>query len=690
MRNAQASQTQDKGCDPNSGNRLAHAIAAPLEPTLWDQFLKQFLRQALPIGLATVFVALLAKNIAHMQFANIKIAFLTVSVTQWGIAAVATAMSFWVIGRYDAVIHRHLATKSPNSTAIRAGIAAIAVSQTTGFGLFTGALARWRLLPDLGFLQCTQISAAVAASFFAGLATVLSITSLILEIPIYGLPSETLWVKLVLLAPFVGFFALVWASLFQPHVAFKSRKLHWPSLHAIFAITGLVAADTLAACGALYALLPPDLGVSFSHFYPAFLIAFAAALISGTPGGVGPFEITLLLAFPTIPAETLIGAILAYRLIYYAVPALLGALVLAQGPQNSKHSRKFMQETKGAMGWLPSRMEALIHKAPRAEANLLRQGEKSILHSPKGNSGLIISQRGQSLIALGDPISNDDTASLIAGFKHKAQSQNRIPFLYKTGARTAAEARRIGMHVSPVCKEAWLSPCAFDLAKSNHRQLRRKLRKAEKHGLSIKSLEHHDNLHFTLQNMTRVAQNWAQNHGGERGFSMGTYDPRYVQTQRCFLAYCDEQLVGFATFSTVEAEWTLDLMRYENGCPDGTMYALIYAAIQTAAREGIPRLSLASTPWTPHKTALLPVRKMWKAFSDKFGGTGLTQFKASFDPNWETLYMAAPNRIGLILGAFDVARAVNCNAQPSVFLSEDRKWQQTDQNPIHEPSSQTL
>lgn len=666
MKHAQAFQTYDENSDLNSGERSFNAIATAsnpsLEPPLGRQFLKQLLKQSLPIGLACIFVALLAKNITQIQFADIKAAFQTVSMTQWTAAMVASAVSFWAVGRYDAVIHRYLGTKTSSTAATRAGIAAIAVSQTTGFGLFTGALARWRLLPDLSLLQCTQISAAVAFSFLAGLATVLSMTSVFYDIPIYGLPSDALWYETALLMPLVGFAVLIWASLFQPRITFKSKRVVWPNVHAIFAVTSLVAVDTLAACGALYALLPSDVALTFSLLYPAFLIAFAVSLLSGTPGGVGPFEITLLLVLPTVPVESLVAAIIAYRLIYYAIPALLGALVLARGATSQKPSCEALHETKGALGWLPSRMEAVLHKAPRAEANLLRQGQKSILHTSNGKNGLIVSHQGQCLVALGDPISNQNTSSLISGFIRSARSQNRIPFLYKASARIAIEARKHGMHVSPVSREAWLTPRDFNLSLPLYRQLRRKLRKTEKSGLSIKALEHHKNLHFTLQNMTRLAHRWAYNHGGERGFSMGTYDPKYVQTQRCFLAYYDDQLVAFTTFSTVEAEWTLDLMRHEKDCPDGTMHALVTHAIHMAADEQIPRLSLASVPWIPHKNAGSLRRKMWKTFSDKSGGAGLTQFKASFAPNWETLYMAAPNRIGIVLGAFDVSRAVTINA----------------------------
>ena len=61
-----------------------------------------------------------------------------------------------------------------------------------------------------------------------------------------------------------------------------------------------------------------------------FLIAIAAGIISNVPGGVGVFESVLLLLFRSVPADQLLGSLLAYRIIYYLTPfavalALLGA-----------------------------------------------------------------------------------------------------------------------------------------------------------------------------------------------------------------------------------------------------------------------------------------------------------------------------------------------------------------------------
>ena len=76
-------------------------------------------------------------------------------------------------------------------------------------------------------------------------------------------------------------------------------------------------ADLVLACAALYVLLPPDAGVSFVAFTGLYMVAMVAGAISTVPGGLGVFESILLLLLPGVPAQDLLGALLAYRVIYY-------------------------------------------------------------------------------------------------------------------------------------------------------------------------------------------------------------------------------------------------------------------------------------------------------------------------------------------------------------------------------------
>jgi phosphatidylglycerol lysyltransferase len=94
-------------------------------------------------------------------------------------------------------------------------------------------------------------------------------------------------------------------------------------------------ADWAGASLVLFAVLPPDTGLSYLAFLPIFVAACFIGSISGLPGGVGVFEAVILLLVPTQSNEALAASLIAYRVLYYLIPLGVAALLLAahQVPQ---------------------------------------------------------------------------------------------------------------------------------------------------------------------------------------------------------------------------------------------------------------------------------------------------------------------------------------------------------------------
>jgi len=103
-----------------------------------------------------------------------------------------------------------------------------------------------------------------------------------------------------------------------------------PKARTAFAQVAVACADLLCAASVLYVLLPQQAEIGFAAFAGIYMIAIAAGVISNVPGGIGVFEAILLLLLPSVPKGSLLGALVAYRAIYYFAPfavalALLGA-----------------------------------------------------------------------------------------------------------------------------------------------------------------------------------------------------------------------------------------------------------------------------------------------------------------------------------------------------------------------------
>jgi phosphatidylglycerol lysyltransferase len=556
------------------------------------------------------------------------------------LAACCTGLSFLALGRYDAVAHRHLGSGTPTLQACGAGTIAIALAQTLGLGVLTGALARWRMLPDISMALALRLSVFVCLTFMVALLVVTAVVCLV-----FPSPAFMFWPSVIVVAALPAAVVGIYLS---PALTLGRFTVRLPSLRALASILLWTVIDVLAASTALYLLIPGG-EVPFTVLFPLFLIALGSALLSGTPGGVGPFELVLFAALPGGASVQVLTGIIAFRAIYYAIPALI-AMALMLRPYASQC--KTMHPATGDMA-----------TAPRAEVGVIRQNGGFIAdHSALWHSG-------QTLCALFDPISSA-TPDPIATVSSHARDQNLIPALYKCSARTALLARQQGWFVSHIADEATLNPLQFITTTAPFRSLRRKLRAADKAQITISQVTP-----LPVSDMARVDGLWQCARGGARGGTMGIFAPEYVAHQRVYLAHHKGRLVAFASFHETTREWCLDLMRQDPDAPDGTMHALVHAAIGDAAANGIARLSLAAVPACPDPSSALMI-KLSQIAVRKTGGPGLRQFKSNFRPTWQPLYAAAPNRALLALALGDIARAVH---RPST-ATNDTKSHYDDEN----------
>ncbi|MCW8842131.1 MAG: phosphatidylglycerol lysyltransferase domain-containing protein [Rhodobacteraceae bacterium] len=601
-------------------------------------------------GILLICAALLAHRLEGLDISALGAAFRRVSLAQWAFAALASGLSFLAVARYDVVAHRHFATGCTPARATLAGATAVALGQTLGAGVVVGTFVRWCLVPQIGLATAARLSLFVAASFLGALLVTLALVGLCFA----NAPFPT-WINLLIIAG-AGLLALT--AFLAPDLRIGRHRLTLPSLSALAALLLFCAIDTVMAGLALHTLLPESAALSFATLLPSFLLALGAAILSGTPGGVGPFELTLLALLPHTAETDLLAAILAFRIVYYAVPAILAAIVVLRRPKT------------GAAPTLACHHPAPPAPSPglsRAELGVLRQNGGALTPVGTGLCGLVAT--GQTLVALFDPC-GAHTGELAAPLRAMARNQNRIACTYKISARHAAHARRAGWAVLHVANEALIDTARHDLQGPAYRQLRRKLRHATNARLRI---EHAADL--PLEAMTTVSDAWETTHGTARGLTMGRFEAGYLRHQCVILAWHEGRLVGFISLHRAAHEWCLDLMRTMPDAPDGTMHALVHDAILAARIAGVAPLCLAAVPLAaPNRQS--PHAQLRRLIDRASGGAGLRQFKTSFAPRWQRLYMAAPTRPHLLLAACDLARAVRrapATGEPSPHNQHEEK-----------------
>lgn len=254
-------------------------------------------------------------------------------------AAGLTALSYFALTGYDALALRSIGRALPYGTVALASFAGYAFSHNIGLALLSGGSVRYRIYSTAG-LSSEEISKVVVLctmTFGLG-ATAVAGTALLvhpgtLAAAVHLSATTVFAAGAAVLATIAGYLALTtfWRRSFD----IMGASVTLPSVGETLLQIALAAVEMTVSASVLYVLLPTGASVSLGAFVGIYILAVAAGILSHVPGGLGVFETTLLLLMPGAPSEAMLGAVLAYRLIYYIVPlgvaaALLGTFELAR------------------------------------------------------------------------------------------------------------------------------------------------------------------------------------------------------------------------------------------------------------------------------------------------------------------------------------------------------------------------
>lgn len=141
-------------------------------------------------------------------------------------------------------------------------------------------------------------------------------------------------------------------------VNLRGWQLEVPSTGRALAQVAVASADLLFASACLFILLPSSVEIPFVAFAGLYMVAIAVSAASAVPGGLGVFETILVLLLPTVPAPRLLGALLAYRLLYYALPFVLALALLT-----SQEAGRQRERVAGALAWARNSLGLVVPQA---------------------------------------------------------------------------------------------------------------------------------------------------------------------------------------------------------------------------------------------------------------------------------------------------------------------------------------
>ena len=332
----------------DSGDRLQDYLGTQFLSNAVTGLAKRLSRIA-PILLSILLFGLsiwaIASELRRYSFSDV-LSSLNAIPNQYLLGAIAlTIVDYLFLTGYDTLAVRYINQSLAYKRTALVAVISYGISNSVGFALLSGSAIRYKFYSAWGFsaAKIAQIITFCNLSFWLGLfavgGTVFAFTPLAipkqLNLPFLSVRP----LGFIFLAVITAY--LLWSGLSQKQL--KIRNWVFPHLPFKLSIAqiALTSLDWMFAAAVLYTLLPVPKHISFFSFFGIYLLAQLAGIISNVPGGLGVFEtILILLLSPPIPSASLLGALLAYRGIYYFLPLGVSILMLLWYEFKQRRTRK--------------------------------------------------------------------------------------------------------------------------------------------------------------------------------------------------------------------------------------------------------------------------------------------------------------------------------------------------------------
>ncbi len=299
--------------------------------------MKKYLRYLGPVLITSIFcgaIYLLYHKLKAYSFVQISESLS--QIPDWRLLASVGLMivNYLILVGYDWLAL--VAIKKPLPLQRTALVSFIGQAVSYNFGaLLGGTTVRYRFYTAWGFSlhDIVRLVLMLAVTFWVG---ALGLCGLVFIVYPPNIPAELLSkmpitdvriLGVILLGMALAYFVACY-FIRKPIYVF-GREFVFPPLKIAILQAIVAGIDLIVAAGCMYVLLPGDLDIGFIQFLPSYLMAQVAVVLTHVPGGVGVFELVILHLTHSPREQVVVAAVLCFRLIYFILPLLAAALLLA-------------------------------------------------------------------------------------------------------------------------------------------------------------------------------------------------------------------------------------------------------------------------------------------------------------------------------------------------------------------------
>ena len=293
-----------------------------------------FLKPIVILALFAIALRVLQDSLARYRYRDVIAYLSSLPLDQVILAVVLTFLGYLVMTGYDTLAFEYIRHPLPYRKIALASFIGYAFNNNVGLSGLVGGSLRYRLYNAwrLSAVEIAKVIAFCTLSFWLGF-VLLGGTLFIVAPPVIPsavhLPFNSVRaLGIVLLIPALLYF--LWISIRREPVRIRQWEFELPTFGLFVAQVTISAIDWIIAAAVLYILLPDQLPLSFPQFCAIFFLAQIAGVASNVPGGLGIFEAVILLFLgPFFSASAILGALVAFRAIYYLLPLFAATILLA-------------------------------------------------------------------------------------------------------------------------------------------------------------------------------------------------------------------------------------------------------------------------------------------------------------------------------------------------------------------------
>jgi phosphatidylglycerol lysyltransferase len=308
----------------------------------------------------------------------------------------------------------------------------------------------------------------------------------------------------------------------------------------------------------------------------------------------------------------------------------------------------------------------IVAVADRPEAYLALTGDKQLLFSDPGNAFIMYGVRGNSWVAMGDPIGvQSEWRDLIWDFRELSDIHDGRTVFYQVDMDHLSHYLDLGLSFVKLGEEGSVDLTRFSLQGSQRADLRHDHRRVAKAGVSLQVLPPGS---ADVHVLKAISDQWLSGKNArEKGFSLGFFDSDYLSHCPIAIVCQADVVVAFANLWPAAGNKVLsiDMMRYGANAPKGVMDFLFIELMLWARGQGYLWFSLGMAPLSGlSQHELAPLWHRLGSFVFRHGEhfynfEGLRAYKEKFQPEWCPKYLVCPGGLRLPIVLADVAALIS-------------------------------